>query len=134
MLELEARAEPSRLMSFLSPLLAVVLMLAGGVLVFSVLGKDPVEGFRIFFLNPVKDLYGVSELLLKATPLMLCAVGLAIGFRANVWNIGAEGQFMLGAVAATRMALGRVAVFDCNVAINQDLKAIFPKPTLLGMP
>ena len=105
MLELEARAEPSRLMSFLSPLLAVVLMLAGGVLVFSVLGKDPVEGFRIFFLNPVKDLYGVSELLLKATPLMLCAVGLAIGFRANVWNIGAEGQFMLGAVAATGVAL-----------------------------
>ena len=80
MLELEARAEPSRLMSFLSPLLAVVLMLAGGVLVFSVLGKDPVEGFRIFFLNPVKDLYGVSELLLKATPLMLCAIGLAINW------------------------------------------------------
>ena len=105
MLELEARAEPSRLMSFLSPLLAVVLMLAGGVLVFSVLGKDPVEGFRIFFLNPVKDLYGVSELLLKATPLVLCAIGLAIGFRANVWNIGAEGQFMLGAVAATGVAL-----------------------------
>ena len=105
MLELEARGEPSRLMSFLSPLLAVVLMLAGGVLVFSVLGKDPVEGFRIFFLNPVKDLYGVSELLLKATPLMLCAIGLAIGFRANVWNIGAEGQFMLGAVAATGVAL-----------------------------
>lgn len=105
MLELEARAEPSRLMSYLSPLLAVVLMIAGGLLVFSALGKDPVEGFRIFFLNPVKDLYSVSELLLKATPLMLCAIGLAIGFRANVWNIGAEGQFMLGAVAATGVAL-----------------------------
>jgi ABC-type uncharacterized transport system permease subunit len=105
MLELEARAEPSRLMSWLSPLLAVVLMLAGGMLVFSALGKDPVEGFRVFFLNPVKDLYSLSELLLKATPLMLCAIGLAIGFRANVWNIGAEGQFMLGAVAATGVAL-----------------------------
>ena len=105
MLELEARAEPSRLMSWASPLLAVVLMLAGGMLVFSALGKDPVEGFRVFFLNPVKDLYSVSELLLKATPLMLCAIGLAIGFRANVWNIGAEGQFMLGAVAATGVAL-----------------------------
>ena len=105
MLELEARAEPSRLMSWLSPLLAVVLMLAGGMLVFIALGKDPAEGFRIFFLNPVRDLYAVSELLLKATPLMLCAVGLAIGFRANVWNIGAEGQFMLGAVAATGIAL-----------------------------
>ena len=105
MLELEARAEPSRLMSWASPLLAVVLMLAGGMVVFSALGKDPVEGFRVFFLNPLKDFYSLSELLLKATPLMLCAIGLAIGFRANVWNIGAEGQFMLGAVAATGVAL-----------------------------
>ena len=105
MLELEARAEPSRLMSWLSPLLAVVLMLGGGLLVFSALGKDPIEGFRVFFLNPLKDVYSLSELLLKATPLMLCAIGLAIGFRANVWNIGAEGQFMLGAVAATGVAL-----------------------------
>ena len=105
MLELEARTEPSRLMSWASPLLAVALMLAGGMLVFSALGKDPVEGFRIFFLNPVKDLYGVSELLLKATPLMLCAIGLAIGFRANVWNIGAEGQYVMGAVAASGLAL-----------------------------
>lgn len=102
---LEPRAEPSRLMSYASPLLAVALTLLGGMLIFSALGKDPVVGFRIFFLNPVRDLYAVSELLLKATPLMLCAIGLAIGFRAHVWNIGAEGQFMLGAVAATGVAL-----------------------------
>lgn len=105
MLELEARAEPSRLMPWLSPLLAVALTLVGGMLLFLALGKDPIEGFRIFFLNPVRDLYAVSELLLKATPLMLCAIGLAIGFRANVWNIGAEGQFMLGTVGATGVAL-----------------------------
>ena len=92
-------------MSWASPLLAAALMLVGGLAVFAALGKDPVEGFRVFFLNPVKDLYALSELLLKATPLMLCAIGLAIGFRANVWNIGAEGQFMLGAVAATGVAL-----------------------------
>ncbi len=102
---LEPRAEPSQLMAYASPLLAVALTLLGGMLIFSALGKDPVQGFRIFFLNPVRDLYGVSELLLKATPLMLCAIGLAIGFRAHVWNIGAEGQFMLGAVAATGVAL-----------------------------
>ena len=59
MLELEARAEPSRLMSWLSPLLAVVLMLGGGLLVFSALGKDPIEGFRVFFLNPLKDVYSL---------------------------------------------------------------------------
>ncbi|MBX3685701.1 MAG: ABC transporter permease [Rhodocyclaceae bacterium] len=105
MLKLEARPEPSQLMAYLSPLLAVALTLIGGLLVFSALGTDPLEGFKVFFLNPVKDTYGVSELLLKATPLMLCAVGLAVGFRANVWNIGAEGQYVMGAVAASGMAL-----------------------------
>ena len=103
MFELEARAEPSRLMSWLSPLLAVVLMLGGGVLVFWALGKDPVEGFRVFFLNPLKGLYSLSELLLKAMPLMLCATGLAIGFRANVWNIGAEGQFIMGGIVGSML-------------------------------
>lgn len=105
LLKLEARPEPSQLMAYLSPLLAVALTLIGGLLVFSALGTDPLEGFKVFFLNPVKDTYGVSELLLKATPLMLCAVGLAVGFRANVWNIGAEGQYVMGAVAASGMAL-----------------------------
>ncbi|MBI1907544.1 MAG: ABC transporter permease [Rhodocyclales bacterium] len=105
MLELEARAEPSRLMAYLSPLLAVVLTLIGGLIVFAALGKDPLQGFQVFFLNPVKDAYGISELLLKATPLMLIAVGLAVGFRANVWNIGAEGQYIVGAAAASGLAL-----------------------------
>ncbi|MCK9262144.1 MAG: ABC transporter permease, partial [Azoarcus sp.] len=105
MLRLEPRAEASRLMSYLSPVLAAVLTLLAGMAIFSSLGKDPVEGLRLFLVNPVKDLYGISELLLKATPLMLCAIGLAVGFRANIWNIGAEGQFMLGTVGATGMAL-----------------------------
>ena len=63
------------------------------------------KGFRVFFLSPLKDAYGVAELLLKATPLMLIAVGLAVGFRANVWNIGAEGQFIVGAIAGGGVAL-----------------------------
>lgn len=105
LVRLEPRPEPSRLMSYLSPVIAVVLTLLAGLLVFYALGKDPVEGFRYFFINPVRNLYGVSELLLKATPLMICAIGLAIGFRANVWNIGAEGQFILGTIGATGVAL-----------------------------
>lgn len=105
MLRLEARTEPSRLMQWCSPLLAAVLTLAAGLVIFWLLDKDPLEGLRYFLLNPLKDLYGLSELLLKATPLMLCAIGLAVGFRANVWNIGAEGQFMLGTVGATGVAL-----------------------------
>ena len=105
MLRLERRPEASQAMSYLSPLIAIVLMLIGGLLLFTALGKDPVEGFRIFFINPISDSYGVSELFLKATPLMLCAIGLAVGFRANVWNIGAEGQLIVGAVAASAVAL-----------------------------
>ena len=105
MLRLERRPEASQTMSYVSPLIAIVLMLIGGLLLFAALGKNPLEGFKIFFINPVSDLYGVSELLLKATPLMLVAVGLAIGFRANVWNIGAEGQLIAGAIAASAVAL-----------------------------
>jgi simple sugar transport system permease protein len=92
-------------MRYLSPLIAVGLMLLSGMLIFAVLGKSPVTGFRIFFLNPLRDTYGVAELFLKATPLMLCAVGLSVGFRANVWNIGAEGQLLVGALAAGAVAL-----------------------------
>jgi ABC-type uncharacterized transport system permease subunit len=105
MLRLERRAEASHLMSYASPLLAIILMLIGGLILFSALGKDPIEGFRIFFISPLSDIYGVSELFLKATPLMLVAVGLAVGFRANIWNIGAEGQYIMGGVAASAVAL-----------------------------
>ena len=105
MLRLEKRAQASWAMTYISPLIAVALMLVGGMVLFVALGKNPLEGFRVFFLSPISDLYGVSELLLKATPLILCAVGLAIGFRANVWNIGAEGQLIVGAIAASAVAL-----------------------------
>jgi len=104
-LELEARPEASNTMRYASPLIAVVLMVIGGFLIFLLLGRDPILGLNIFFLKPLADMYGVAELLLKATPLALIAIGLAVGFRANVWNIGAEGQYMLGAVAATGVAL-----------------------------
>ena len=92
-------------MSYASPLIAIVLMLIGGLLLFTALGRDPLEGFIVFFINPISDSYGVSELFLKAPPLMLIAIGLAVGFRANVWTIGAEGQLIVGAVAASAVAL-----------------------------
>ncbi len=104
-LKFEQRPEPSRLMRYLSPLLAVGLMVASGMLLFHLLGKSPAEGFKVFFLNPVQDKYGVAELFLKATPLILCAVGLAVGFRGNIWNIGAEGQLLIGALAGGGLAL-----------------------------
>jgi len=102
---LENRPEASEAMRYWSPVIAVVLTLAGGLVIFAALGKNPAEGFRVFFLSPMRDLNAIAEILLKATPLMLIAVGLAVGFRANVWNIGAEGQFLMGAVGATGVAL-----------------------------
>lgn len=105
MLKLEARPQPSKWWSLGSPLLALLITVVIGVLLFAALGKDPVRGLQIFFWEPVKSLYALSELMVKATPLLIIALGLAVCFRSNVWNIGAEGQFVIGAVAAGGVAL-----------------------------
>ncbi|MBK9703326.1 MAG: ABC transporter permease [Betaproteobacteria bacterium] len=76
-----------------------------GFALFTALGKDPWQAFHVFFVKPVETRYGIGELLLKAGPLMLCAVGLASGYRANVWNIGAEGQLTMGAICGGGLAL-----------------------------
>jgi simple sugar transport system permease protein len=105
MLKLEARPQPSKLMSLASPLLALVFTVLIGVLLFLILGKDPVRGLQIFFVEPLKSVYALSELSVKATPLILIALGLAVCFRSNVFNIGAEGQYILGALAAGWVAM-----------------------------
>jgi ABC-type uncharacterized transport system permease subunit len=101
----EARPEPSRLAGWLSPVLAAAATLVVGFILFTAMGKNPWLAFHAFFVKPVATLYGIGELLLKATPLMLIAVGLAAGYRANVWNIGAEGQLTMGAIFGGGVAL-----------------------------
>ncbi len=105
MARLEARPEPSRAMMFASPLIAAAAMIVTGSLLFSFLGQEPLHAFYVYFVKPASTLYGVGELLLKATPLVLCGVGLAIGFRANVQNIGADGQLTMGAIGGGCVAL-----------------------------
>ncbi len=105
MLKLEPRAQPSKLMALASPVLALVLTALLAALMFAALGKDPVRGLGVFFFEPLNGLRQVTEVLLKATPLVVIALGLSVCYRANVWNIGAEGQFLLGAVAGGGMAL-----------------------------
>lgn len=105
MLKLEARPEASALWSYLSPVLALLLTVIIGVALFAALGKDPVSGLRVFFWEPIRSAYALGELTVKATPLLLIALGLAVCFRSNVWNIGAEGQYVLGAIAASGVAL-----------------------------
>jgi ABC-type uncharacterized transport system permease subunit len=93
------RAPASRAWTWLAAAGAGITVLIG-VMLFVVLGKDPVRGLSVFFWEPVKSAYALGELMVKATPLLLIALGLAVCFRSNVWNIGAEGQFIIGAVAA----------------------------------
>jgi simple sugar transport system permease protein len=105
MLKLEPRPQASRLWTFGSPLLALAFTVLIGIVLFAALGKDPVRALQIFFWEPIKTPYAIGELMVKATPLLLIALGLAVCFRSNVWNIGAEGQFVIGAVVAGGVAL-----------------------------
>ncbi|WP_367065343.1 ABC transporter permease [Oryzisolibacter sp. LB2S] len=105
MLKLEMRPQASRLWAYGSPVLALAITVLIGVALFAALGKDPVRALQVFFWEPIKSPYALGELALKATPLLLIALGLAVCFRSNVWNIGAEGQFVIGAVAAGGIAL-----------------------------
>jgi simple sugar transport system permease protein len=105
MLMLEARPQPSKAMSAASPLIALTLTAVFAALLFFALGKDPMKGLGIFFVEPLNGLRQVSEVLLKATPLIVIALGLAVCYRSNVWNIGAEGQYLLGALAGGGVAL-----------------------------
>lgn len=105
LLRLERRPAASRVMLYASPLLAVVLSMVAGALLFALLGRDPWQALRVLFLSPLQSRDGLAELALKATPLALCAVGIAVACRANVWNIGAEGQFTMGAIAGSGVAL-----------------------------
>ena len=105
MLKLEPRAEASKFWSLASPLLALAITVVIGVMLFVALGKDPVKGLQVFFWEPIRSPYALGELMVKATPLLIIALGLAVCFRSNVWNIGAEGQFVIGAVVAGGVAL-----------------------------
>lgn len=98
-LELEPRPQPSGLWWILAPVVSVALTAFCGLVLFLALGAEPGRALWAFFIAPLTSLWGVSELLVKAAPLALIALGLAPGFRAGVWNIGAEGQLTIGAIA-----------------------------------
>ncbi len=105
MFKLEARPQLSRFWSYGSPILALLITVAIGTALFALLGKNPWQGLSMFFWEPIKSGYALGELMVKATPLLVIALGLAVSFRSNVWNIGAEGQYVIGAIAAGAMAL-----------------------------
>ncbi|MEM1277650.1 MAG: ABC transporter permease [Pseudomonadota bacterium] len=105
MITLERRPGPSALMGLLSPLIAIALTVVSGAVIFAVMGMEVGNALSIYFLSPFLDPFSRSELVVKAVPLALIGAGLAVSFRANVWNIGAAGQYTLGAIAAGWVAL-----------------------------
>ncbi|MGV6813078.1 MAG: ABC transporter permease [Brevirhabdus sp.] len=109
MIHLEKRPEPSRFWTAATPLLAVMLTMIAGGLMFAALGKDPVEAIRTIFWDPLFNeqfaSYSRPQLLVKAGPLILIAIGLSLGFRAGIWNIGAEGQYIIGAICGAGVGL-----------------------------
>ena len=128
MIRLERRPQPSRLWVWCTPLLAVALTMLAGGLMFAALGKDPIEAIRTIFFDPLFNpqfaSYSRPQLLVKAGPLILIAIGLALGFRAGVWNIGAEGQYIMGAICGAAVALALYPL---------DSPIVFPAMVLAGL-
>ena len=127
MLQLEARAEASGFWRYASPVVALAITLVLSALLFMALGKDPVRGLQIVLLEPWNGIRAITELALKSTALALCALGLALCFRSNVWNIGAEGQFLAGGIAA-----GGVAMWLTMEKTGISNWAFFPIATMAG--
>lgn len=100
-IELERRPDQSKLFSAISPLIAVALTAIIGAIMFAALGKSPTAALYSYFIEPLTEVWSLHELVVKATPLILIALGLAFCFRSNNWNIGAEGQFIIGAMAGS---------------------------------
>src|SRR5260370_8892660 len=103
-LVLEKRAERSNTIALVSPLIAIGLTIVTMSILFAILGKNPISALIVYFIDPLTDSYSLQEIAVKASPLVLIAIGLSLCYLANAWNIGAEGQFLIGAVAASCLA------------------------------
>ena len=127
MIHFEKRLNPSRITTVVTPIIAVILTMIAGGIMFAALGKPPLEAIRIIFWDPLFDpnfaSYSRPQLLVKAGPLILIAIGLSIGFKAGIWNIGAEGQYIMGAVFGAAVALA---------AYPADSVLLFPAMVVSG--
>jgi simple sugar transport system permease protein len=104
-LVLEKRAERSNFIAVASPLIAIAFTLVTMAILFAILGKNPIEALGVYFIDPLTDSYSLQEIVVKATPLVMIAIGLSLCYIANIWNIGAEGQFIVGAVCGSWLAV-----------------------------
>ncbi|MCL6285941.1 ABC transporter permease [Ruegeria sp. 2012CJ41-6] len=108
MIVLEKRPQPSQAWSLATPIVAVLATMFFGGLLFAALGKNPVESIMTIFWEPLFgefSFYYRPQLLVKGAPLVLIAIGLSLGFKAGIWNIGAEGQYIMGAIVGAGVGL-----------------------------
>lgn len=128
MIRLEKRPSPSAFWQWATPVLAVILTMIAGGIMFALLGKNPVEAIRTIFWDPLFNeqfaAYSRPQLLVKAGPLILIAVGLSLGFRAGIWNIGAEGQYIMGAIFGAAVGLALYPV---------ETRWVFPLMVIAGI-
>ncbi len=127
MIQLEKRKEPSAFWTYSTPVLAVVLTMILGGLLFALIGKDPLLAIKTIFWDPILGefaFYYRPEVFKKAAPLVLIAIGLSYGFKAGIWNIGAEGQYIIGAICGAGVALafypteGRWFIFPMMIVVG----------------
>jgi len=105
MIKIEPRAAESQFWQYASPVLALIITGIASAVIFAAMGKPPGRTVYVFLISPLTAQDGLASLALKAAPLIMMGVGLSLAYRANVWNIGAEGQFTLGAMCAGGLAL-----------------------------
>src|SRR5260370_9706642 len=103
-LVLEKRVERSNTIALVSPLIAIGLTIVTMSILFAILGKNPISALGVYFIDPLTDSYSLQEIAVKATPLVMIAIGLSLCYLANAWNIAAEGQFLIGAVAVSLLS------------------------------
>ena len=104
-LVLEKRAERSNTIALVSPLIAIGLTIVTMSILFLIIGKNPITALIVYFVTPLTDSYSLQEIAVKAAPLVMIAIGLSLCYLANCWNIGAEGQFLVGAIAGSWLAV-----------------------------
>lgn len=100
-IRIEKRERASHFFAFVSPFIALALTMAIGAVMFWILGHNPLTALYVYFVEPLTETWSLHELAIKATPLILIATGLSLCFRSGNWNIGAEGQFIVGAICGS---------------------------------
>src|SRR6202167_782239 len=103
-IRLEKRREPSQLMQAITPVAAVVLTMIIGAVIFQLIGYDGPRAVKEIFFTPILASYKWSDVARRAAPLILIGLGLCVGNRAKIWNIGAEGQYIVGALSGAGVA------------------------------